>query len=162
MWDSFEGKYANPRDGGMAGNLGKASTDDRDFAKTLNGFRLLLAEDIDINQEIVLGLLEPLGLLIDVAENGRQAFEMFVENPDRYDLILMDIQMPEMNGHEVTKRIRALLDEKAKTIPIIAMTANVFREDVDEYLRAGMDDHIGKPLDLEKLLEKLSRYLTKS
>ncbi|MDR2157530.1 MAG: response regulator, partial [Clostridiales Family XIII bacterium] len=125
----------------------------------LRGFTLLLAEDIDINKEIVLSLMEPFGLTIDCADNGREAVEMFRAAPDRYDLILMDIQMPEMSGSEATKRIRALPDAKAKTIPIIAMTANVFREDIEEYLNTGMDDHIGKPIDLQKLLEKLDEYL---
>jgi signal transduction histidine kinase/CheY-like chemotaxis protein len=145
-----------------ADGVGIEKSGDRDFEAALKGFHLLLAEDIDINREIVLSLLEPVGLTVDIAENGREAVEMFRADPHKYDLILMDIQMPEMSGYEATKHIRALAVDKAQSIPIIAMTANVFREDVEKYIGAGMNDHIGKPLDLEILLEKLDKYLSES
>jgi CheY-like chemotaxis protein len=126
------------------------------------GRRILLVEDVDINREIVMTLLEPTRLEIDCAENGIQAVRMFIENPDRYDLIFMDIQMPEMDGYEATRRIRALDVLAAKNIPIIAMTANVFKEDIQKCLDAGMDSHVGKPLAFEEVLEKLKSYLLKS
>jgi len=120
---------------------------------------MLLAEDIDINREIVLTLLEPTQLKIDCAENGTIAVQKFCDAPEKYDVIFMDLQMPEMDGLTATRNIRKLDIPKAKTIPIIAMTANVFQEDIDECLKAGMNDHIGKPLDYEKILEKLRYYL---
>jgi CheY-like chemotaxis protein len=123
------------------------------------GRHLLLAEDVEINREIVLALLEPTELEIDCAENGVEVLRLFSQNPERYDMIFMDVQMPEMDGLEAARRIRALDVPKAKTIPIIAMTANVFREDVEKCLAAGMDDHIGKPLDFDMVLEKLRGYL---
>ncbi len=127
----------------------------------LAGRRVLLAEDVEINREIVLALLEPAGLLIDCAENGAEALRMFRESPARYDIIFMDVQMPEMDGLEATRQIRALEIPKAKSVPIIAMTANVFKEDVEKCLGAGMNDHLGKPLDLNAVFEKLRRYLSR-
>ena len=127
---------------------------------SFNGRRLLLAEDVEINREIVLSLLEPTGLKIDCAENGMEALKLFGADPARYDLILMDLQMPEMDGFEATRRIRALDTPAAKVIPIIAMTANVFKEDIEKCLAAGMNDHVGKPLDMDVLLAKLRKYLT--
>ncbi|MDR3295599.1 MAG: response regulator, partial [Clostridiales Family XIII bacterium] len=128
-------------------------------ADVFAGCRILLAEDVAINREIVLAILEPTLLAIDCAENGVEALRMFREAPDRYDMIFMDVQMPEMDGYEATKQIRALDMPAAKQIPIIAMTANVFREDVEKCLAVGMDSHVGKPLDIKEVLEKLRRYL---
>jgi CheY-like chemotaxis protein len=85
--------------------------------------------------------------------------EKYSRDPDKYDMIFMDIQMPEMDGYEATRRIRALDGERAKKVPIIAMTANVFREDVERCLKAGMNDHVGKPLVFEEVLAKLRSYL---
>ena len=123
------------------------------------GRRVLLAEDVEINREIVLTLLEPSLLTFDCAVNGEEALRMFSENPEAYDLIFMDVQMPEMDGFEATRRIRALDTPRARAVPIIAMTANVFREDIEKCLDAGMNDHIGKPLDFQEVLSKLRRYL---
>ena len=131
------------------------ANDDISFA----GYRILLAEDVEINREIVLALLEPTELKIDCAINGVQALQMFSNSPGQYDLIFMDLQMPEMDGITATVKIRATGTEKAKTIPIIAMTANVFREDVEKCLAAGMNGHIGKPLDFDEVLETLRKYL---
>jgi CheY-like chemotaxis protein len=125
------------------------------------GFHILLAEDIDINREIVLALLEPTALAVDTAENGLEAVEKFSKNPDKYAMIFMDIQMPEMDGYEATRRIRALDSKQAREIPIIAMTANVFKEDVERCLEAGMNGHIGKPLAMNEVLAKLHTYLHK-
>jgi CheY-like chemotaxis protein len=123
------------------------------------GYRMMLVEDIEINREIVLALLEPTGLSITCAENGAEALRIFSEAPERYDLIFMDVHMPEMDGYEATRRIRALDVPESKSIKIVAMTANVFREDIEKCLEAGMDDHIGKPLDFEEVLAKLRKYL---
>jgi len=121
--------------------------------------RILLAEDVDINREIVQALLEPTQLLIDCAENGEEAVKMFSEAPDKYDMIFMDVQMPIMDGYEATRRIRESGAEAAKNIPIVAMTANVFKEDIEKCMEAGMNSHIGKPLDLDEVMEKLYMFL---
>jgi CheY-like chemotaxis protein len=123
------------------------------------GIRMLLAEDVEINREIVISLLEPTSLIIDCAENGVQAVKLFMENPEKYSLVFMDLQMPEMDGYEATRRIRLSGAPNAKTIPIIAMTANVFREDIEKCLAAGMNAHLGKPLDLEEVLTVLRTYV---
>jgi signal transduction histidine kinase/DNA-binding response OmpR family regulator len=123
------------------------------------GYRILLAEDVEINREIVLALLEPYRLDIRCAENGLEAVNMFDSGPENYDMIFMDVQMPEMDGYEATRRIRASDHPQAKQIPIVAMTANVFREDIEKCLEAGMNDHVGKPLDIGEILSKLRRFL---
>ncbi|MDR0456188.1 MAG: response regulator [Treponema sp.] len=123
------------------------------------GHRILLVEDVEINREVVLALLEPTQLTIDCAENGVEAVRMFKEAPERYDLIFMDVQMPEMDGYEATRRIRSLDIPAAQNVPIVAMTANVFREDIEKCLESGMNNHIGKPLDFDDLLDKLHTYL---
>jgi CheY-like chemotaxis protein len=123
------------------------------------GHCILLAEDVEINREIVLALLEPTMLEIDCAENGAEAVRMFSQAPEKYGMIFMDVQMPEMDGYEATRRIRALDNLKAKTIPIIAMTANVFREDIEKCIEAGMNSHLGKPLDFEEVFRRLREHL---
>jgi len=106
-------------------------------------------------------LLKPTQLNIDYAVNGAETVRLFMASPDKYDAILMDIQMPEVDGYEATRTIRALPIRKARSIPIIAMTANVFQEDVKKSLEAGMNDHIGKPLNFNEVTEVLTRYLPK-
>jgi len=123
------------------------------------GRHILLVEDVDINREIVQALLEPTQLKIDCAENGAEAVRMFAEAPGKYDIILMDVQMPEMDGYEATRQIRAMKNPAAKIVRIIAMTANVFRDDVERCLEAGMDNHIGKPVDFHEVVEKLRAYM---
>ncbi|MDR3335808.1 MAG: response regulator [Treponema sp.] len=140
----------------QAENLKKEEIDN--FEK----YCILLAEDVEINREIVLTLLEPTKLSIDCAENGAEALRFFSESPGKYDMIFMDVQMPEMDGYEATRQIRSLTIPRAKQIPIIAMTANVFREDVEKCLEAGMNDHVGKPLDFNDVLAKLRKYLVKN
>ena len=99
---------------------------------------------------------------IDIAENGLVAFEKFIENPEKYDIIVMDVHMPEMDGYEATRGIRALYMEHAKTVPIVAMTANVFKEDIDRCIEAGMNDHIGKPLAFDAVIGTLKKYLSEN
>ncbi|MDR0330529.1 MAG: response regulator [Chitinispirillales bacterium] len=121
------------------------------------GCRILLAEDVEINREILIASMEGSGVEFDCAENGREAVQMLTENPGKYDMIFMDMQMPEMDGLEATRKIR----EGGSRIPIIAMTANVFREDIEKCLAAGMNDHIGKPLDMGNVVTKVRRYRKK-
>ncbi|MCL2457942.1 MAG: response regulator [Desulfobulbus sp.] len=121
---------------------------------------VLLAEDVELNREIVLALLQPTELTIDCADTGAVAVRMFSADPERYGIIFMDVQMPEMDGYEATRHIRALDVPWAKQVPIVAMTANVFREDVEKCLAAGMNGHVGKPLNLEEVMEKLRQYLS--
>jgi CheY-like chemotaxis protein len=123
------------------------------------GQSILLVEDVEINREIVKSLLETTQLEIDCAENGVEAVRMFTAAPHKYGMIFMDIQMPEMDGYEATRRIRALDVPQAKTVPIVAMTANVFREDIERCLNAGMNGHVGKPIDFEEVLNHLHTYL---
>jgi len=142
-------------------NIDKQKSDKTlpDITGIFAGRRILLAEDVDINREILQTLLEPTQLEIYCAENGQEAVRMFSEAPDKYELIFMDVQMPKMDGYEATKRIRALDIQAAKEIPIIAMTANVFKEDIERCLMSGMNSHVGKPLNIEEVLEKLRSYL---
>ncbi|MDR0874931.1 MAG: response regulator [Clostridiales Family XIII bacterium] len=121
---------------------------------------ILIAEDIDINREIITTLLAPTGISADCAVNGKEAVRLFSEKARAYDLIFMDIRMPEMDGYEATRAIRASDVQNAKTVPIIAMTANVFKEDIDNAKSAGMNDHLGKPINLNDVLAKLSKYLS--
>ncbi|MDR2888676.1 MAG: response regulator [Lachnospiraceae bacterium] len=124
-----------------------------------SGKRILIAEDLPINREILQALLEHTGLIMDMAENGREAVEMVADAPGAYDLIFMDVQMPEMDGLEATQYIRATLTSE-NHLPIVAMTANVYREDIERCLAAGMDDHLGKPIDINLMMEKLRHYLS--
>ena len=126
--------------------------DEDDTLPDFTGKRILLAEDIEINREIVMTLLEPTGVKIDCAVNGLEAVTMASK---KYDLVLMDINMPEMGGLEATRRIRKF----DPSVPIIAMTANVFKNDVDEYLATGMNGFVGKPIDMKRVIEKLRIYL---
>ncbi len=130
-----------------------------DMSGIFKGSRILFAEDMEINREIVLALLEPTLLEIDCAENGMEAVNKFIQAPGKYDMIIMDVQMPEMDGYEATRHIRALGMPGSKEIPIIAMTANVFKEDVERCLAAGMNGHLGKPLDMNEMLRILRKYL---
>ena len=130
-----------------------------DIEGVFAGRRILLAEDVEINREVIKALLEPTQVKIDCAVNGIEALNIFRQSSEKYDLIFMDMQMPEMDGYEATRRIRALDLPKAKTIPIIAMTANVFREDVEKCLQAGMNSHIGKPLDFNNVMERMQAFL---
>ena len=131
-----------------------------DFAKeNYAGKRILLVEDNELNREIATEIIGMTGVTIDIAENGKIAVEKVMEAPEKwYDLIFMDIQMPIMNGYEATAAIRALAGNRGK-VPIIAMTANAFAEDVQLAKNTGMNEHIAKPLDLNKLNDVLKQWL---
>ena len=135
------------------------SGNELNYKGLFKGYRILLAEDVEVNREIVVTLLEPTELTVDTAENGVAAVELFSKNPDAYDMIFMDVQMPEMDGYEATRKIRNLDCQWAKEIPIVAMTANVFREDIEKCLACGMNDHLGKPLNYEKMMSILCGHL---
>lgn len=123
------------------------------------GKRLLIAEDIEINREILIALLKDSGLIIECAEDGQIAVNMVMFNVEKYDIVFMDLQMPNLGGLDAARQIRELPERKRGRLPIIAMTANVLKEDVRACMEAGMDDHLSKPLDIEKVLEKLRKYL---
>ena len=124
------------------------------------GKKILLVEDNELNQEIAVEILQEAGFFIDVAEDGVVAVDK-VEKAEvgQYDLILMDIQMPIMDGYEATRQIRAMENSNLEGIPIIAMTANAFDEDRKAARDAGMDGHIAKPIDIPKLMELLTEIL---
>jgi CheY-like chemotaxis protein len=140
-------------------NFVKAGEETAEQKDDFSGQTILLVEDVEINREIVIALLEDTGIVIDCAANGAEAVGLFTENPSKYRLIFMDIHMPEMDGYEATRRIRASSAAEAKTIPIVAMTANVFKEDVEKCIAAGMNDHLGKPVDLDRLMSQLRKHL---
>lgn len=128
--------------------------------KDLQGQRLLLVEDIDLNREIACEILSEAGFIIEEAENGKIAVEQLQEKgAGYYSLVLMDIQMPVMDGYAATRAIRALEDQELASIPIIAMTADAFQEDKKRALDAGMNAHISKPIEVGKLLDELEKIL---
>ncbi len=151
-------KYMEKADAEAQNRNGKNTGEDP-AADDFTGKRVLLAEDIEINREIMIVLLSEMGIITDEAVDGLQAVTMFENDPDRYDMILMDMQMPELDGLDATRRIRNMRFPWAKAIPIVAMTANAFKEDVERCIEAGMDDHIAKPVDTDLLQEKMQRYL---
>ena len=130
---------------------------------SLAGKRILMAEDVDQNAEILEDLLMLEDMECERAANGEEAIAMFNRNPENYyDAILMDVRMPIMDGLEATKRIRALSRKDAAFIPIIAMTANVFDEDVRQSLEAGMNAHLSKPIEPERLYAALRNYISEN
>jgi FOG: CheY-like receiver len=122
--------------------------------------RILIAEDIDINCEIIAALLEPTQVSITFAQNGREAVEAFCHEPEAFSLILMDLQMPEVDGHTATKTIRSSGLPRAEGIPIVAMTANVFQDDIDRSLAAGMNAHLGKPINIKELFTTIAKFIS--
>lgn len=134
----------------------ETSEENLDFSSV----RLLVVEDMDINREIAVMMLTQLGFMTDTAVNGQDAFEKVKDKEaGYYDAVLMDVQMPVMNGYESTKAIRQLKDKEKADIPIIAMTANAFAEDVKEAKEAGMNGHVAKPIDVNNILEELKKVL---
>lgn len=128
--------------------------------KALRTGRILLAEDNDLNQEIAVSILSEAGFTVDVAENGQVALDMISKaEAGYYQVVLMDVQMPVMNGYEATKAIRRLEEKELASIPILAMTANAFEEDKQAAMQSGMNGHIAKPIDIDKLMETLDQVL---
>jgi CheY-like chemotaxis protein len=131
-----------------------------DAVGTLKDMRALLADDVAINRMIAGSSLEETGIVIDEVEDGVQAVEQFKNSaPGYYDIIYMDIQMPNMDGYEATAKIRSLDRADAQTIPIVALTANAFKEDIDKAIASGMNAHLAKPMEPEKALEVTLRLL---
>ena len=130
-----------------------------DICYDFTGKTALLVEDIVINQEIVLALLQDSGITVQCVFNGQEAVDLFLTDPKRYDIIFMDIHMPVMDGYTATKIIRGSGVPTADTIPIMAMTANAFTEDVSECYSVGMNDHIAKPIDFNLLFQKMAKHL---
>ncbi len=130
------------------------------FHANLAGRRALLAEDNDLNREIAVELLGMTGMEVDCAYNGKEALDRFQANGDAYDLILMDVQMPVMDGYQATEAIRRCGHPRARTIPIIAMTADAFHEDVVKARAAGMNGHLPKPIDMERLFQTIEDALS--
>ena len=132
---------------------GSEDTIESSAIHTIKGKRILLVEDNELNAEIAKTVLEDVGALITRAENGQQALELFKEKPaGTFDVILMDLMMPVMDGYTATRKIRELERSDAKTVPIIAMTANAFQEDAEKCIAVGMNAHLAKPLDIEKVM----------
>jgi CheY-like chemotaxis protein len=126
----------------------------------LKGRRVLLAEDVAVNAEIMMMVLTMREMVVDLAENGRVAVNLFESHEaGYYDAILMDMRMPEMDGLEATRVIRSLQRDDAKTIPIIALTANAFDEDVQQSMQAGLNAHLSKPVEAEALFETLEKLI---
>ena len=141
------------------GSVKSEKPKDQSRAGIFAGKKVLIAEDVEINREIISILLEETELDITFAHDGEQAIQAYRSSPDSFGLILMDIQMPRMDGYEATKIIRASGLPGCECIPIIAMTANVFKDDVDRCYAAGMNGHLGKPVDINEVISKLSEYL---
>jgi signal transduction histidine kinase len=152
-------------------DFSRESGGSKETSFSFNGHTILIAEDVEINREIIASFLEKTEISIDFAENGKRAVSMFMEHSGIYSLIFMDVHMPDMDGFEATKQIRIIEDElKTKTsgesgmkfpngIPIIAMTADVFNEDIEKCLSAGMNGHIGKPIEPEALYKVIRKHL---
>ena len=127
----------------------------------LSGRRILLAEDNELNWEVAKELLSDLGVELDWAEDGRICLDKFQKSPKGYyDIILMDIRMPHMTGYEATQAIRGLVHPDALSIPIIAMSADAFSDDIQRCLEFGMNAHIAKPIDIVEVSRLLKRFLT--
>jgi CheY-like chemotaxis protein len=128
----------------------------------LAGMKVLLVEDNELNMEIAKVILTEEGMEVTEAANGKIACDIFIgSKPGSFEAILMDVMMPVMNGYEATKAIRESNHPEAKTIPIIAMTANAYKEDVDKALDAGMNAHVPKPIDIQMLMSVLDNYRRK-
>ena len=138
----------------------KTSVNEEDNVDTdITGMRFLVAEDNDLNMEIIEFLLTDRGAQVVPAKNGKEALDKF-ESAEKgtFNAVLMDLMMPVMNGLEATKKIRASSHPEAKTIPIIAMTANAFAEDEERCLAAGMNAHLAKPLDMKKVVSTIGKF----
>lgn len=143
---------------GESASLSKTSEGEHKYP----GRKVLIAEDVALNMEVIVSLLKMSDISVVCAEDGKQAVDLFVKNPaETFDCILMDINMPVMDGYEATKAIRASLKPDAKTVPIYAMTANAFSSDVAETLNAGMNGHIAKPIEIAVLYKTFDSIFEK-
>jgi CheY-like chemotaxis protein len=140
-------------------NTSDETEDSADTNGIFAGRCALLVDDVAVNREIAAALLEPTGLTLVHAKNGQEALDAFAAQPDAFDLVLMDIQMPGMDGYETTRLIREMDAPRAKQVPVIAMTANVFKEDIEKSLEHGMNAHLGKPLDPTEMIRTLKKSL---
>ena len=142
-------------------SLIRRSVNKTDVARTdLRGKKILLAEDVQINAEIIIMLLNMKEMIVDHAENGKIALDMYLSHPEGYyDAVLMDMRMPEMDGLTATSEIRSAGKADSETIPIIALTANAFDEDVQRSLQAGLNAHLSKPVEPENLFETLESLI---
>jgi len=139
------------------GNLSQEETRQSDVVR---GKHIMIVDDIEVNQIILVKILSTLGAVCDVAGNGQEAVEKFeASRPGEYDLILMDVQMPIMDGYAATRAIRSGSHPSAQTVPIIAMTANAFVDDVRDAIQSGMDAHIAKPVQIDKLKTTIQQVL---
>lgn len=145
----------------LTGSVKKSKTsDDDDDLMSFEGRRILVVEDNELNREIAVGILETVGFITETAEDGTVAVDMISKSkPGYYDVVLMDIQMPIMNGYEATKKIRELDNEVIRNIPIIAMTANAFEEDKKKALSVGMNSHVAKPFEAKELFKTIRSFL---
>lgn len=145
----------------LANNEKTAKLETAELRETsYEGKRVLLVEDNELNREIACELLSFINVEVEQAEDGKIAVEKIEQNPPHYyDLVLMDIQMPVMNGYEAARHIRSLEREDTDDLPIIAMTANAFADDIKEALDSGMNDHLAKPVEVSKLLEMMEKWL---
>jgi CheY-like chemotaxis protein len=147
----------------MAGRNGGTKVEEifvDDITDQLKGKKALMVDDVEINRVIAINMLESTGIIIDEVESGEDAIEVFAESAvNEYSIIYMDILMPGIDGYEATLAIRAMDRSDAKTVPIVALTANAFEEDIDKALDCGMNGHLAKPLDMEKAIETTFRLL---
>ena len=151
----FEVELGLPREEGY--QPPEDSSDDEAYID-ISGNKILLVEDIEINREVFIALLEDRNLLIDEAVNGLEAVEMYKADPEKYDIIVMDVQMPVMDGYEATELIRSSGLPRAKTIPIVALTANTLPDDIDHGFKSGMDAYVPKPIDFRLMLKTFNRF----
>ena len=137
----------------------QTTADEKAADKALRGKHILLAEDNELNWEVARGLLADLEMELDWVENGQLCVEKFTKSPvGYYDAVLMDVRMPVMDGYEATRSIREL-EREDKNIPVIAMTADAFSEDIQKCLECGMNDHLAKPIDIQDVTHKLKKHL---
>lgn len=157
--ETYHDKLAEPSESGDGGRR-KNHEKDTVFTDKIYRKKVLLAEDNEINREIAVELLKMYGIEVNAVTNGKEAVETFEKSaPEDYSAILMDIQMPVMNAYEATLAIRHLKRKEAKTIPIIALTANAFTSDAAKARSVGMNDHVAKPIEMDRLLEVLEKWM---
>jgi len=147
-----------PEDADTSGKNESGSYIDDDYTEDLSNITILLVDDVEINREIIISLLEPTNINIICADNGKEALDKYNCKDNNINLIFMDVQMPVMDGYESTIRIRSSDRHNATQIPIVAMTANVFKEDVERCFASGMNDHIGKPVSLTEIINKIKQW----